>query len=168
MFNEINLIEDLESVLPEKASILGGVPMFKYNMEYSQLIVAEAPKSSMAESMRKIRTNLSYINPNYQTIAISSSISGEGKTFVALNLAGIIAMSGKKTVLLDLDCGKQWHLEPHCGWNQTASACQVMRSMRIQEDVTNARQVPTNRWLVTGSAIVVRPNGVQRGLAQCL
>jgi len=106
MFNEINLIEDLESVLPEKASILGGVPMFKYNMEYSQLIVAEAPKSSMAESMRKIRTNLSYINPNYRTIAISSSISGEGKTFVALNLAGIIAMSGKKTVLLDLDLRK--------------------------------------------------------------
>lgn len=106
MFNEINLIEDLENVLPEKASILGGVPLFKYNMEYSQLIVAEAPKSSMAESMRKIRTNLSYIKPNYQTIAISSSISGEGKTFVALNLAGIIAMSGKKTILLDLDLRK--------------------------------------------------------------
>ena len=106
MFNEINLIEDLENVLPERASILGGVPMFKYNMEYSKLIVAEAPKSSMAEAMRKIRTNLSYIKPDYQTIAISSSISGEGKTFVALNLAGIIAMSGKKTVLLDLDLRK--------------------------------------------------------------
>jgi len=105
-FNEINLLEDLVNILPEKASVLGGVPLFKYNMEYSQLIVAEAPKSSMAESMRKIRTNLSYIHPNYKTIAISSSISGEGKTFVALNLAGIIAMSGKKTVLLDLDLRK--------------------------------------------------------------
>ncbi len=103
MFNEINMIEDLESILPPQASILGGIPLFKYNMEFSKLIVAEAPKSSMAESMRKIRTNLSYINPDYKTIAISSSISGEGKTFVALNLAGIIAMSGKKTVLLDLD-----------------------------------------------------------------
>ncbi len=113
-FNEINLIEDLESILPEKASILGGIPLFKYNMEYSKLIVAEAPKSSMAESMRKIRTNLSYINPNYQTIAISSSISGEGKTFVALNLAGIIAMSGKKTVLLDLDLRKP---KIHLGMN---------------------------------------------------
>ena len=106
MFNEINMIEDLENILPEKASILGGIPLFKYNMEFSKLIVAEAPKSSMAESMRKIRTNLSYIHPNYKTIAISSSISGEGKTFVALNLAGIIAMSGKKTVLLDLDLRK--------------------------------------------------------------
>jgi len=114
MFNEINMIEDLESILPEKASILGGIPLFKYNMEFSKLIVAEAPKSSMAESMRKIRTNLSYINPNYKTIAISSSISGEGKTFVALNLAGIIAMSGKKTVLLDLDLRKP---KIHLGMN---------------------------------------------------
>ena len=106
MFNEINLLEDLENLLPKQATILGGVPLFKYNMEYSQVIVAEAPKSMMAEAMRKLRTNLSYINPNYQTIAISSSISGEGKTFVALNLGGIIAMSGKKTVILDLDMRK--------------------------------------------------------------
>jgi len=106
MFNEINLLEDLENLLPKEATILGGVPLFKYSMEYSQVIVGEAPKSMMAEAMRKLRTNLSYINPNYQTIAISSSISGEGKTFVALNLAGIIAMSGKKTVILDLDMRK--------------------------------------------------------------
>jgi capsular exopolysaccharide synthesis family protein len=105
-FNEINMIEDLERILPPKASILGGVPLFKQVLEYSQLVVADAPKSMMAESMRKIRTNLNYIHPEYKTIAISSSISGEGKTFVALNLGGIIAMSGKKTVLLDLDLRK--------------------------------------------------------------
>lgn len=105
-FNEINLLEDLENLLPEKASILGGIPLFKFNLEYSQLIVTDSPKSMMAEAMRKIRVNLSYIQPDYQTIAISSSISGEGKTFVALNLAGIIAMSGKKTVIMDLDMRK--------------------------------------------------------------
>ncbi len=105
-FNEINMIEDLEHILPPQASILGGVPLFKQTLEYSQLVVADAPKSMMAESLRKIRTNLNYIHPEYKTIAISSSISGEGKTFVALNLSGIIAMSGKKTVLLDLDLRK--------------------------------------------------------------
>ncbi len=106
IFNEINRIEDLEQILPTEASILGGVPLFTQALEYSQLVVAEAPKSMMAESMRKIRTNLNYIHPDYKTIAISSSISGEGKTFIALNLGGIIAMSGKKTVLLDLDLRK--------------------------------------------------------------
>jgi capsular exopolysaccharide synthesis family protein len=83
-------------------------------MEFSQLVVSESPKSMLAEAMRKIRTNLSYINPNYKTIAITSSISGEGKTFVALNLAGIIAMSGKKTILLDLDMRKP---KVHLGLN---------------------------------------------------
>lgn len=105
-FNEINQLEDLESILPSKATILGGVPLFQYSLEYSQLIVTEAPKSIMAESMRKIRVNLSYIKPDFKTIAISSSISGEGKTFVALNLAGIISMSGKKTIIIDLDMRK--------------------------------------------------------------
>ena len=113
-FNEINMLDDLKKLLPSRASILGGVPLFKSEMEFSQLVVHESPKSMLAESMRKIRTNLSYIKPDYKTIAISSSISGEGKTFVALNLAGIIAMSGKKTILLDLDLRKP---KVHLGLN---------------------------------------------------
>lgn len=117
-YNEINLLEDLESVLPEKASILGGIPLFKYNLEFSQIIVSEMPKSLIAEAMRKIRVNLSYIHPNYKTIAISSSISGEGKTFVAMNLAAIIAMSGKRTILLDLDMRKP---KVHLGFGATNS-----------------------------------------------
>ena len=113
-FNEINMLDDLKKLLPSRASILGAVPLFKSEMEFSQLVVNDSPKSMLAESMRKIRTNLSYIHPNYKTIAISSSISGEGKTFVALNLAGIIAMSGKKTILLDLDLRKP---KVHLGLN---------------------------------------------------
>lgn len=83
-------------------------------MIFSQLMVHRSPKSVLSENMRKIRTNLSYIHPYYQTIAISSSISGEGKTFVALNIAGIIAMSGKKTIILDLDMRKP---KIHIGMN---------------------------------------------------
>lgn len=105
-FNEINLLEDLQTILPSKAAILGGVPLSRYTLNHSQIVVTKAPKSMMAESMRKIRVNLSYIHPNYQTVAISSSVSGEGKTFIALNLAAIIAMTGKKTILLDLDMRK--------------------------------------------------------------
>lgn len=105
-FNEINLLEDLQSILPPKATTLGGIPLSKYALEHSQVIVSKAPKSMMAEAMRKIRVNLGYIHPNYKTIAITSSISGEGKTFIALNLSAIIAMTGKKTILLDLDMRK--------------------------------------------------------------
>ena len=105
-FNEINLLEDLKKLLPPKATILGGIPAVRSQKAFSELMVQEVPKGHLAESLRKIRTNLNYINPNYQTIAVTSSVSGEGKTFIALNLGGIIAMSGKRTVLLDLDLRK--------------------------------------------------------------
>jgi tyrosine-protein kinase Etk/Wzc len=62
----------------------------------------------MAEAFRAIRTNLQFINhtPGPKVVAITSTISGEGKTFVALNMAGIIAFSGKKVVVCDLDMRK--------------------------------------------------------------
>ncbi len=98
------------------ATTLGIVPLVKNDMQYSQLLAFDFPKSQLAESFRNIRTNLNYIKSSYQTIAITSSISGEGKTFVALNLAGILAMSGKKTILIDLDLRKP---KIHLGFNVT-------------------------------------------------
>lgn len=113
-FNEINSVDDLKQILPEKVTVLGSIPLLKENHEYSQLIVHNSPKSALAESMRNIRTNLSFINSNARVLAISSSISGEGKTFVALNLAGIIALSGKRIVVIDLDLRKP---KVHLGLN---------------------------------------------------
>ncbi len=113
-FNEINLLDDLNRLLPEHVTTLGGVPLVKNDMQYSQLLAYDFPKSQLSEAFRNIRTNLNYIKSSYQTIAITSSISGEGKTFVALNLAGILAMSGKKTILIDLDLRKP---KIHLGFN---------------------------------------------------
>lgn len=74
----------------------------------SNLIVLDKPKSGIAESFRSIRINLSYIAPEKEkkVIAITSSISGEGKTFCSINLASIIALSGKKTLLMGADLRK--------------------------------------------------------------
>lgn len=105
-FNEINYIEDLKKILPPTLSYLGAIPFVETGMEFSELLVHDNPKSIISEALRSVRTNLSFIKADYHTIAISSSVSGEGKTFVALNLAAILAMSGKKTVLIDLDMRK--------------------------------------------------------------
>jgi capsular exopolysaccharide synthesis family protein len=105
-YNEINSMDDLKKLLPDNISFLGGVPTVKKNMEFSQIVVNESSKSRIAEAMRSIRSNLSFVNENAKVIAISSSVSGEGKTFVAINLAGIIALSGKKTIIVDLDLRK--------------------------------------------------------------
>ena len=105
-FNEINQLKDLEKLMPQRVGVLGEVPFIKTKMDYSELVVSKESKSFLAESLRTIRTNLAFVKKDAQLIAVSSSISGEGKTFVALNLAGVIAMSGKKVVLIDLDLRK--------------------------------------------------------------
>ncbi|MBN2486998.1 MAG: polysaccharide biosynthesis tyrosine autokinase [Bacteroidales bacterium] len=73
--------------------------------EGGDLPVNEKPGSSMAESFRALRTNLQYIlkAPDAKVIAISSAVSGEGKTFCSVNLATIFAMAGRKTLLVNLD-----------------------------------------------------------------
>jgi capsular exopolysaccharide synthesis family protein len=105
-FNEINYTDDLKKLLPKSISHLGAIPLMKLDMDFSEVLVHKTPNSLISESLRNIRTNLNFVSPGYKTIAISSSVSGEGKTFIALNLAAIIAMSGKRTVLLDLDLRK--------------------------------------------------------------
>lgn len=64
----------------------------------------------IAEQFRTIRTNLQYLNKEDNgkatTILLTSSMSGEGKTFVALNLAASIGMLGKKVLMMELDLRK--------------------------------------------------------------
>ncbi|WP_205677838.1 polysaccharide biosynthesis tyrosine autokinase [Brumimicrobium salinarum] len=105
-FNQINQITDLNTVLPKNIGVLGSVSINKAKAVNSSLIVNERPKSAISESFRTLRTNLSFVKQNVNTIAITSTISGEGKTFIALNLAGIIAMSGKSVLVIDLDMRK--------------------------------------------------------------
>lgn len=105
-YNEITELSDLQNLIPSRVGVLGSIPIAKKSMDFSQLLVADAPKSMMAEAMRSIRTNMAFVKKDARVIAVSSSVSGEGKTFVSINLAGIIALSGKKTVIIDLDLRK--------------------------------------------------------------
>lgn len=79
-----------------------------HNNQDTDLVVNDKPKSSISESFRTLRTNLQYILRNKDSfiISITSSISGEGKTFCAINLGSIIAISNKKTLLVGLDLRK--------------------------------------------------------------
>jgi capsular exopolysaccharide synthesis family protein len=89
------------------APILGIIPAYvREKLNVSKLVVHRNPKASISEALRSIRTNLEFMFPNSQRkkiIAVTSTISGEGKTFVAINLGGVIALSGAKVVILDLD-----------------------------------------------------------------
>ena len=73
------------------------------------MIVNEKPKSRISESFRNIRSNIEFILPKHKlgkTMLFTSSISGEGKTFCAKNIATVYAISGKKTIVIGADLRK--------------------------------------------------------------
>ncbi len=103
--NKITNVAELEKI--EGVSVLGIVPASRYAVG-NGLHIIDHPKSMVSEAIRTLRTNLEFFNTNKnrKVIAISSTVSGEGKSFIAMNLGGVIALSKKKVILLDLDMRK--------------------------------------------------------------
>ncbi|NPA59317.1 MAG: polysaccharide biosynthesis tyrosine autokinase [Epsilonproteobacteria bacterium] len=86
--------------------VVGLIPHMKENAD--KLSILSSPKSSVAESFRNLRTNLQFMVSyrGAQVIAITSTISGEGKTTLAVNLSAVMSIADKKTIILNLDMRK--------------------------------------------------------------
>ena len=87
-------------------SILGEVG---HSEAETTLIITKKDRKFISEQFRILRSNLQYIMPIQKathTLMVTSSVSGEGKSFVSTNLAAVVAISGKKTVLLEFDIRK--------------------------------------------------------------
>lgn len=98
--NRIQSKEDIEKLTT--IPFIGGVG---HKRTEDNRAVLASPKSQIAESFRALRSNLSYFTKgkNNVTILISSSISGEGKTFTTINLATVLAFSGGKILIVGAD-----------------------------------------------------------------
>jgi len=92
----------------EKATDVPILGFVGHSDSKSEIPVIDNPHSTLAESFRSIRTRLKYFTNNgtAKVITITSTVSGEGKTFISVNIAAIIAMLGKKVLLVGLDLRK--------------------------------------------------------------
>ncbi|MDN5627103.1 MAG: polysaccharide biosynthesis tyrosine autokinase [Weeksellaceae bacterium] len=102
--NRIRNLKELLSVT--KIPLLGVIGRNNYE---NNLTVLNEPKSSVAEAFRAVRANLRFLfneEEKSKVILVTSSISGEGKTYVSINIASVLGLSGKKTVLLGMDLRK--------------------------------------------------------------
>lgn len=79
-----------------------------HNNEEKVIAVTANSRQLIAEQFRSLRTNLKYLlaNNHEKTILVTSSMSGEGKSFLSINLCTTIAMAGRKTILLEMDLRK--------------------------------------------------------------
>jgi tyrosine-protein kinase Etk/Wzc len=92
----------------EKSLRVPLIGLIGFSPHPGSLVVKERPRSAITEAFRSLRANMSYLGlgKDKLVIALSSSISGEGKSFCSINLASVYALSGKKCILVGLDLRK--------------------------------------------------------------
>lgn len=108
--NTVKSKEDLESMIG--MPLLGVVPIIPQeemldiasNRDRSLFTYAK-PRSSVAESLRSVRTNVLFRTGTKKSkvLLITSAVPREGKSFSSSNLAAVLAMSGSKVVIIDAD-----------------------------------------------------------------
>ncbi len=142
-------LEELKRLSP--IPVLSTIPASK-----QQRINLSEDRSVLAEGFRTARINLQYMNANMdrQVVGITSSTSGEGKTFCSVNLATVMALGGKRTVLLDADLRRpkvhdRLGIEPGNGLSTyligEAGIDEVIRKTEIPGmDVITAGPIPPN------------------------
>jgi capsular exopolysaccharide synthesis family protein len=105
--NTIKSVEDVEDYLG--ATLLGLVEKARVLKDHGEndieLLASKDPKSVFTESIRNIRTSiiLSTTDSPHKVVLVTSTRQGEGKSFIASNLAITFAQTGKKTLLIDTD-----------------------------------------------------------------
>ncbi|MES2648339.1 MAG: polysaccharide biosynthesis tyrosine autokinase [Bacteroidota bacterium] len=88
-----------------KVAIIGEIGHVDDN---KSLVVAHQSRNIISEQFRIIRSNLGFFLKDipFQTLLVTSTVSGEGKSFISINVAAVLALSGKKVALLEFDLRK--------------------------------------------------------------
>ncbi len=120
----------------------------------TNLAVYSKPKSALSESFRAIRSSLQYLYKKQlvegaKTLMITSSVSGEGKTFCSLNIATVFALSEKKTVIIGLDLRKPKLFEEFNLSNEVGVVNYLIKQKTVDE-IINPTHIPFLDVILSG------------------
>ena len=132
-----------------------------------ELIAHRDPKSPVSETFRTLRTNIQFMNTNnkLKTLLITSTVQGEGKSWVAANLAITFAQAGKRVVLIDSDMrkGRQYtifEVSPKPGLSNYLSGIDINTGETTEDDLANYIQeteIP-NLYIIPAGNIPPNPS----------
>lgn len=112
-----------------------------YSDKDTDLLVAEHPRTLVSESFRSIRSALFYVasEKRSKNILVTSSVSGEGKTFVSINIALAMALSGKRTCVMSMDLRKP-KLSAYMGLPKKAGLSSYLVGKSDKEEIVHPTQ----------------------------
>ena len=152
--------------------VLGTVPHFPKGS--NDLVVFDQPKSMPAEAFRNIRTNLIFMSARKegQVVAVTSTVSSEGKTTICINLGGILSLANKKVIVLNLDMRKptlhkRFGLSNREGMSNLLSGhaklAEVIQHTRYEHlDIISSGPIPPNPSELIGGEILPEALNVLR------
>ncbi|WP_299093701.1 CpsD/CapB family tyrosine-protein kinase [uncultured Metabacillus sp.] len=131
-----------------------------FQLQNRSLISMTNPKSPIAEQFRTIRTNIQFssVDEELQTMIVTSSGPGEGKSTTTANLAVVFAQQGKRVLLVDADLRKPtvhytFRLENHIGLSNV-----LTRQSTLEEAVQTTSQ--DKLWILSSGPIPPNPSEI--------
>lgn len=130
-----------------------------HNTGSDNLVVANQSRSAISEQFRALRTNLSFYlkDKSEKVILLTSSMSGEGKSFTAINLGNILALAGKKVLLMELDLRKPG-LSAKLGINNDIGFSNYTISPEIKvKDIVKPLSINKNMFIISSGPLPPNP-----------
>jgi capsular exopolysaccharide synthesis family protein len=161
------LVEYLDDTLktPDDVERILGVPVVGFVAEMrfkkksaEEVYVSRQPRSPVSEAFRSLRTNLEFasVEKPIQTLLVTSPGPSEGKTTVAVNLAAIFALSGKRVALLDADMRRP-HVHHLLEMPNREGLSNLFRSQAAPQSVFRTRLELPNLMVITSGGLPPNP-----------
>lgn len=124
------------------------------------IVISHDRKNFIAEQFRQIRTSLSYlgISAKKKKILVTSSVSGEGKSFVSANLAISLALTDKKVVLLEVDLRKPRLSEIFGMKSNSPGISSYLIGEKEADEIIKRTEVNPNLFVVSAGPIPPNPS----------
>lgn len=124
----------------------------------NHIVIGSQQRTLIAEQFRSLRTTLHFlgIGKKNKRVMVTSAIAGEGKSFVASNLAVTLAMTGKRVALLDFDLN---HPTLHHKFNvkQSIGISEYLDGRASEDEIIQASQVNENLFLLLTGKLPMDP-----------
>ncbi|MCL1867739.1 MAG: polysaccharide biosynthesis tyrosine autokinase [Paludibacter sp.] len=146
----------------EKLTYFPNIGSIRHSKRTNPALAAQNPRSSFTEMFRVIRTRIEFIvqRKEKMLILVTSTESGDGKTYFATNLASVYALTQRKTLLIDMDIRKPSVLREFNATSKYGITDYLIGECTIDEAITRIDGIDFD--IISGGTVPPNPGELVR------